>query len=112
MPVPLNDQTVKWLLNTIDSHPKYREYYRYTHIPDETMFGAILMGDETMKRSIRLMCHYIRWDEGQFGSSKTLTTDDINDLEMAMQENEGILFARKFEQDSEILNYIDKKILL
>ena len=109
--VALNDQTVKWLLNTIDCHPEYREYYRYTHIPDETMFGAILMGDETMKKSIRPMCHYIRWDGGQFGSPKTLSMDDVNDIEIAMQENEGILFARKFEQDSEILNCIDKRML-
>jgi len=109
--VTLNYQTVKWLLETIDRHPEYRAYYQYTHIPDETMFGSILMADEQMKKTIRPMCHYIRWEKGQDGSPKTLSMGDVDSMKKAMLENPQIMFARKFEENTEILDYIDRNFI-
>ena len=109
--VALNYRTVRWLLDTIDCHSEYRDYYQYTHIPDETMFGAIMMADDQVRKTIRPMCHYIRWEEKQDGSPKTLTIDDVDDMKVVMAENDQILFARKFEENSEVLDYIDKHFL-
>lgn len=105
--VALNYDTIVWLLKILDAHPEYWEYYRYTHIPDETMFGAILYADENVRNTLRPMCHYICWEEGEYGSPKTLDMKDVENIKKAMDRNSQIMFARKFIHDTDILDYID-----
>lgn len=103
----LNMDAVKYLLEAWEEHPEYREYYRYTHVPDETAFGAMLMGNEKMRASIRPMLHYVCWEGGVGGSPKTLGMEDVRKL---MEEGRKLMFARKFEEDAPTLNYIDNEI--
>lgn len=102
----LNMDAVKYLLEAWDEHPEYRDYYRYTHVPDETAFGAILMGNEKMRESIRSMLHYVCWERRNNGSPKTLGVEDVRTI----IKKEDVLFARKFDEDSPALDYIDDEI--
>ncbi len=110
----LNMNTVRWLLEAWDGHPEYRDYYRYTHVPDETVFGAMLMANEEMRASIRPMLHYVCWEGGEGGSPKTLEMEDVRwlmgDGRWKMEEGREVMFARKFEEDSPALDYIDDEI--
>ena len=114
----LNMDAVRYLLEIWDQHPEYREYYRYTHVPDETVFGAILMANEKMRKSIRPMLHYVCWEGGVGGSPKTLGMEDARWLmeERRWKREDGrgmmeeVMFARKFEEDSPVLDYIDNEI--
>lgn len=105
-----NYPTVVKLLDIIDSHPEYSEYYQFTHIPDETMFGAIMCANRELSQSILPMCHYINWTGGRKGSPKTLQRADYPEIKKIMTDNSSIMFARKFGNDTHILNLIDEEI--
>lgn len=100
-------EVVEKLLQIYNERKDVREYYRFTHIPEETLFGSILCSDKKLRDSILPMCHYIDWDVSINGSPKTLQEEDMVKMEMAMNKNPHILFARKFDEGSQILDIID-----
>lgn len=104
----LRKTSVERIVDYFDNQPEVREYYRYTHIPDETAFSSILMSDADYERTLLPMCHYIDWTEGNAGSPKTLVEDDLPKIESRMNEEPYILFARKFDEESNVLDEIDK----
>ena len=106
----LRIETIRYILNFVKSHPEVMEFYKYTHIPDETMFGSILCSDEVYKSSLRPMCHLIDWDINQYGSPKTFTIEDINYIITSCSNDSNLLFARKFNEDTSILDELDKII--
>ena len=103
----LTKEAVEKILHIYSERDDIREYYKYTHIPEETLFGSVLCNDKDLKGSILPMCHYIDWDISMNGSPKTLEEEDMKKIEAAMEENPHILFARKFEEGSGILDVID-----
>ena len=107
----LTIDAIRFLIETWDGTPNLREYYKYTHIPDETIFSAILMANEKFKSQIHPMCHYINWDEAKDGSPKTLTESDWENINQQLKEKPYILFARKFDDNATILDIIDKKLI-
>lgn len=46
----LRIDTIRYILSFLKQHPEVLAFYRYTHIPDETMFGSILCADEVHKK--------------------------------------------------------------
>jgi hypothetical protein len=52
------------------------------------------------------MLHYVCWEGGNNGSPKTLGVEDVR----TMIKKEDVLFARKFDEDSPALDYIDDEI--
>ena len=114
----LNMNAVEYLLEVWNQHPEYRDYYLYTHVPDETVFGAILMANEKMRESIRPMLHYICWGGGKNGSPKILGMEDVRGMIERLRagelcsgmEESGMMFARKFGEDDKVLDYIDDEI--
>ena len=101
--------TIRYILSFLKQHPEVLEFYQYTHIPDETMFGSILCADEVHKKALRPMCHLIDWNTNQHGSPKTFTLEDINYITTSCENNPNLLFARKFNEDDKILDLLDKK---
>ena len=101
---------VEKLLYVYDTRMDVRNYYKYTHIPDETIFSSILCADKDFCDSLLPMCHYIDWDVNSKGSPKSLTSDDWSRMDADMKGKSYILFARKFEENSNLLNIIDKLI--
>lgn len=105
----LRIDTIRYILSFLKQHPEVLEFYQYTHIPDETMFGSILCADEVHKKALRPMCHLIDWNTNQHGSPKTFTLEDINYITTSCKNNPNLLFARKFNEDDKILDLLDKK---
>lgn len=104
----LTCDAVKKLIDEYDHRPELQEYYRYFHIPDESMIAGILCSDPDFVAHLMPMCHYIDWKNVDGGSPKTLITEDLQPIQKAMANKPWILFARKFEAQSVILDEIDK----
>ena len=103
----LRKPSIEKIVAAFDNHPEIREYYKYTHIPDETAFSSILLTNPDYEREVQPMCHYIDWENGVAGSPKTLTEGDLPQIRKSMVEKKYLLFARKFEEDAFVLNQID-----
>lgn len=106
----LRKASVEKIVGMFDEHPEIREYYRCTHIPDETAFSSILLTNPDYERDLLSMCHYIDWENGVAGSPKTLVERDLPLIKKRMAEEPHIMFARKFEENSSVLNRIDEMI--
>lgn len=104
----LRKSSVERIVESFDKQPEVREYYRFTHIPDETAFSSILMTDANYKRTLLPMCHYIDWTDGIAGSPKTLVENDLPKIKKRIKDESYILFARKFDEESSVLDEIDK----
>lgn len=105
--ISLNQSTAQFLIKTFNEHDNYMKYYQYVHVPDKTAFCAILCGNDEIKSTIRPMVHYIDWTHGKNGSPKTLDESDLPFIQSALAEKEYILFGRKFEADSSVLDKLD-----
>lgn len=103
----LNIDAVKKIISSFDENREIREYYKYTHIPDETAFSSILLKDAESEENIKPMCHYIDWDVSNGGSPKTLTELDIPKIKAEMNAKPYIMFARKFDEESKVLDEIE-----
>lgn len=106
----LRIETIRYILSFLKQHPEVMEFYQYTHIPDETMFGSILCADEVHKKALKPMCHLIDWNTSQNGSPKTFTDKDFDFIETSCKNNPSLLFARKFEENDNILDLLDRTI--
>ena len=105
----LTKDAVEKVVETYDNRKDLREYYKYMHIPDESMFSSILCETPEFEASLMPMCHYIDWNACSDGSPKTLTMADTPLMENEMETQPYILFARKFEEDNPVLDWIDDK---
>ena len=105
----LTKDAVEKVVETYDNRKDLREYYKYMHIPDESMFSSILCETPEFEASLMPMCHYIDWNACSDGSPKTLTMADAPLMENEMETQPYILFARKFEEDNPVLDWIDDK---
>ncbi len=105
----LQFDTVEYIVRFWESHPEIKEYYTYTHIPDETAFGSILCADAKHRERLRDMCHLIDWDVNLNGSPKTFHEKDFSWIEQQKRVHPNLLFARKFNQDDDILDLLDKR---
>lgn len=103
----LTVEAIKKIVESFDEKPEIREYYKYTHIPDETAFSSILLSDPNFEKSLMPMCHYIDWDVSNAGSPKTVELNDLCQIKKELLSKPYILFARKFEENSRVLNEID-----
>lgn len=107
----LTVDAIRFLTETWEDRPELKEYYKYTHIPDETVFSAILLASEKFQSQMFPMCHYINWDKPEGGSPKTLTESDLQDIKQQLMEKSYILFARKFEENATVLDVIDNELI-
>lgn len=101
----LRTETIKEILNFVDTHADFLEYHSHSAIPDEIVFPTIVW-NLTPGTTINSCCRYINWHKGK--SPKDLTLEDrdiINDCLV----NPDYLFVRKISNSS-TLDYIDNKI--
>lgn len=90
------------------SNNKYINFFKTCFAPDEMFFHSIVLNSPYKTNVVNNDCVYIDWSE-HLKNPKLLTSTDFNKL---MESND--LFARKFDMsvDANILELIDKKILL
>lgn len=102
-----NADAIKQIVATFDQNPEIREYYKYTHIPDETAFSSILLKNAAFEKTLMPMCHYIDWETSKDGSPKTIGCDDLPRIKKELEAKPYLMFARKFECDSKVFDEID-----
>lgn len=106
----LRKSSVEKILEVFDQCPEIREYYKYTHIPDETAFSSILLADSSYERMLLPMCHYIDWTSGVAGSPKFLAEGDIPKIRERMVDEPYLMFARKFDYDEALFEKMKKAL--
>jgi hypothetical protein len=106
-------ETLFQILVFLAEHPDYLEYHRYTLIPDEIFFLSIIQSlfkNPGKANLIEPSVTYADWEDKDSPSPRIFTAADLS---MLKGLPEHVLFARKFDmdQDSQILDLIDTKIL-
>ncbi|MBC8034458.1 MAG: glycosyl transferase [Chitinophagaceae bacterium] len=103
----LSRNAVSYILKFVADNPRYLNYFKTVHIPDEFFFQTILY-NSPFKDTIRNPnLHYIDWSEGK-KNPKLLTIEDYNKL-----VSSNLFFARKFDPkvNASILDALDERIL-
>ena len=106
----LDTNQINKIITTIETNPSIMKYYQMTHIPDETLFSAILCKNPAFKEKLKPMCHYIDWETNCSGSPKIFHSEDLGKLKSVLKDN-NILYARKFDEDDAVLDQIDNQLL-
>ncbi|MFC2028122.1 beta-1,6-N-acetylglucosaminyltransferase, partial [Chloroflexota bacterium] len=99
---------VKYVLEFVEHNPKFVNFYKRAHIPDEMFFATIIMNSpfaenvvsEITNKELEDDIRYLRWNKAH---PVLLRKEDLHTL-MAS----GKLFARKFDDtvDSEIIDLV------
>jgi hypothetical protein len=95
----------------LDQHfnnKRYRNFFRYTLIPDEMYFHTILLNSPFAKNCVNNDLRDIEWAGGDGTHPIIFKTEHLNRLKESTD-----LFARKFDinVDSNVLDLIDKELL-
>jgi hypothetical protein len=103
----LSFNTVKSIIRFLDTDKHFYNYFKYTHVADEMFFQTMVMNNNINQAEniINNNLRYVDWNS-QSGHPRTLDTTDLDKL-----AKNGAFFARKFDEDSEVLNLIDKNLL-
>lgn len=94
----LNHNTVMWIEEYLQHHPKYQTFFEGSLCADECFFQTLVMNSPFSDNVKKSLC-YIKWLSGK-SSPEILTTNDFDGL---IKSNKMI--ARKFDID------IDSRIL-
>jgi hypothetical protein len=102
----LSRKCVQFLYDFTKQNPHIAEYYRNSCVPNESFIQTVLVNSQSFN-----FCkdnkRYIDFsDKNTHGSPRILTTEDYPTL-----IKDDIHFARKFTQNSEILDLLDARIL-
>ncbi|WP_159947789.1 beta-1,6-N-acetylglucosaminyltransferase [Polaribacter septentrionalilitoris] len=106
----LQYDTVREVLNYIEvNENKLFKYYKYTACADEQFFHTILNEISSRKKTLNFSSslHFVDWNRKNVPLPVTFTVDDIN---LLLNQPKGKLFARKFNEDDELLNLLDLKL--
>jgi hypothetical protein len=100
----LHKNAVKSILDFLDSNPDYLNFHKYTLIPDEIFFQTILLNHHDSKNLniINNNYRFMVWEQN-CNHPKFLGIEDFDSI-----LHSSDLFARKFEENSEILKSINK----
>ena len=98
---------VKYVLDFIDSNPRFVNFYKFSLITDEIFFQTIILNSPYAPKVINSELTYTDWS-AQGSNPEILGVEDFEKIAKC-----DSLFARKFDTnyDSEILTLIDKKLL-
>lgn len=99
-------QAVKEMYEYVNENPNYYNFFTHTLCPDESFFQTLLMNHTSYKDKVLPLLTYVNWGEGGY-SPNVFTMNDYKKLK-AIANNEGVLFARKFdmEKDSKIIQKV------
>jgi len=89
----LDKAAIEYVSDFVNKNPKFINFFKFTHIPDEMLIQTILMNSGHKDRIINDNLTFVRWPT-QVGikSPCVLSRDDLKNL---MQSHK--LFARKFD---------------
>jgi hypothetical protein len=101
-------ETIKFVIEFVESHPDYLAYHAYTFAPDEIFIQSIIYS-LVERHKICDAITYVKWPEHIVGPL-VLKEKNITDI---LDHRENKLFARKFdcEIDTVIMDLIDHQLL-
>lgn len=102
--------TLNYILDYDAEHPEYMYFHRNTFVADE-LFVQMIIGNSTDEKLLQRIENsekrFTIWEKATSAHPKILDKDDFDRISASDD-----LFARKFEEDdTEILDMIDSKIL-
>jgi hypothetical protein len=104
----INRDAANYVLDQHFNNKRYRNFFRYTLIPDEMYFHTILLNSPFAKNCVNNDLRDIEWAGGDGTHPIIFKTEHLNRLKQSTD-----LFARKFDinVDSNVLDLIDKELL-
>ncbi len=100
----ITGETALKVIDYLDKHPNYIKYHKYSLLPDEMFFQSILLSFESIHELVNDNLRFLEWDHT--GSHPSM----LGLQHLPQLQSSKALFARKFEQNSEILDNIDTYI--
>lgn len=108
----LNYETVVKIMDYLNCHSNYLEYYKFTYIPDEIFFHTVIKILQEKDKSILIKpsLMYVNWQRLDYDFPVVFGINDSEELIQAKQKEK--FFARKFEEayDSGIMDFLDGSI--
>jgi hypothetical protein len=97
---------MNYIVDFLKNNPSYVIFHKHTLIPDELFFQTILCNqDEQTLFSEKQNCHFLLWDQDR---NHPLFLDNSHMNQIKKSE---ALFARKFHENSPVLDMIDNMIM-
>lgn len=97
----LTHECTEYVLNYVDAHPEFVQFFRSTHIPDESLFQTIIANSEFVDTlspgfaaGVIAGNHYVRWSKGEARGKSCILKED--DLEALIRSD--ACFARKLSE--------------
>lgn len=105
--------TLKKIIQFLQEHPDYLEYYRHSLCADEIFFHSILKNLQKYDNRIIIQpsLTYVNWKRKKGPLPVTFVKADLEELKTAAKKK---IFARKFdsELDEKILDLIDSELII
>lgn len=98
-------ETIQYISNFVKNNETYLKYHEFTHVPDEIFFHSIIL-NKFQTNVIKKSLTYVNWSAKNRPLPVTFELDDYNEL-----VDNNYLFARKFNEESSILDKVDREIL-
>lgn len=90
----LSRACIKYLSTFVNENPSFMRYFKYTFIPDETVFQSIVLNSPFRNNIICDDLRYLDWHNPNPNYPRTLDEGDFDKLVSSPK-----LFARKFDPD-------------
>lgn len=94
-----------YICNQLTNDKKLNDFLKLCWGTDEFVLPTLIMNSKFSSTTVADNRRYIDWSEGN-AHPKLLSVVDFENIKQS-----GMLFARKFESDDEVLNKIDKELL-
>jgi hypothetical protein len=89
----LTCKTLNWMIEYMEDHPEYYQYFKNCNCPDESFFQTLVMNSPYAEQRMDYL-HYLEWPTGK-SNPKVLTIEDYQKL-----VDSDKLMARKFDDVS------------
>lgn len=104
-------ETIEYINDFVENNKSYLKYHQFTHCPDEIFFQSIISSNFD-KKTINRKLTYVSWVRKSWNKKdcplpRILSINDFDEL-----KNSNELFSRKFDSDIQILDKIDKELLV
>lgn len=105
--IGLSRKSAEYVMNFIDSHPKYIRFFKYSYIPEEMFFQTILLNNPSVaEKTESKTLTYADWSKPKGPYPAIIQSSDLDNLIKS-----DCLFARKFDigVDESIFDLLDNK---
>ena len=104
----LSRECLEFILEFVRNNKKFVDFFRYTLVPDEMFFQAIILNSHYKSKLVNDCLVHTKWTVEKRSHPMVMTKLDFATLSKSQK-----LFARKFDtdEDVEILDMIDRNLL-